>query len=56
MQINHVNHQILMRPRRLERLTYGLGNRRSIHLSYGRIEHFKNFTNIENASAKHHRV
>ena len=36
-----------MRPRRLERLTYGLGNRRSIQLSYGRIEYFKNFTNTK---------
>lgn len=36
-----------MRPRRLERLTYGLGNRRSIHLSYGRIEYSKYFTNAE---------
>ncbi len=26
-----------MRPRRFERLTYGLGNRCSIQLSYGRI-------------------
>ena len=36
-----------MRPRRLERLTYGLGNRRSIQLSYGRIEYSKNFTHTE---------
>ena len=37
-EIKRVSETGKMRPSRLELLTYGLGNRRSIQLSYGRLD------------------
>ena len=35
---------LLVTPARFERATYGLGNRRSIHLSYGALLRMRNIT------------